>query len=142
MFLRAQIQRVYSTESRRSEIERIGGTHHKTLRTHEIRIRDRKGPSRGVIQAGEPHERNPCATRFEERTPEETSRQGRLCPQSSVGFGEKKYTSSKMQTKLRSVHTVEIKAAVLVSRNTEERMFVVDAGASMHMLRKKDLSSD
>ena len=29
--------------------------------------------SRGVI--GEPHERNPCAPKFEERTPEETSRQ-------------------------------------------------------------------
>ena len=30
----------------------------------------------------------------------------------------------------------------LVSKNTEERMFVVDSGASMHMLSKKDLSSD
>ena len=29
-----------------------------------------------------------------------------------------------------------------VSKNTEERMFVVDSGASMHMLSKKDLSSD
>ena len=29
-----------------------------------------------------------------------------------------------------------------VSKNTEERMFVVDLGASMHMLSKKDLSSD
>ena len=37
---------------------------------------------------------------------------------------------------------VEIKAPVLVSKNTEERMFVVDAGASMRMLSKKDLSSD
>ena len=36
---------------------------------------------------------------------------------------------------------VEIKAPVPVSRNTEERMFVVDSGASMHMLSKKDLSS-
>ena len=33
-------------------------------------------------------------------------------------------------------------APVLVSKNTEERMFVVDSGASMHMLSKKDLSSD
>ena len=37
---------------------------------------------------------------------------------------------------------VEIKAPVLVSQNTEERMFVVDSGASMHTLSKKDLSSD
>ena len=31
---------------------------------------------------------------------------------------------------------------MLVSKNTEERMFVVDSGASMHILSKKDLSSD
>ena len=37
---------------------------------------------------------------------------------------------------------VKMKVPVLVSRNTEERMFVVDSGASMHMLSKKDLSSD
>ena len=36
----------------------------------------------------------------------------------------------------------ERKAPVLVSQNTEERMFVFDSGASMHMLSKKDLSSD
>ena len=37
---------------------------------------------------------------------------------------------------------VDFKASVLVSKNTEGRMFVVDSGASMHMLSKKDLSSD
>ena len=37
---------------------------------------------------------------------------------------------------------VEMKAPVLVSKNTEERVFVVDSGASMLMLSKKDLSSD
>ena len=42
---------------------------------YEITNGERKGPSRGVIQKGEPHERNPCAPKFEERTPEETSRQ-------------------------------------------------------------------
>ena len=31
---------------------------------------------------------------------------------------------------------------MLVSKNMEERMFVVDSGASMHMLSKKDLSAD
>ena len=37
---------------------------------------------------------------------------------------------------------VEIKAPVLVSKNSEERLFVVDSGASMHMLSRRDLSSD
>ena len=37
---------------------------------------------------------------------------------------------------------VEMNATGLVSKNTEERMFVVHSGTSMHMLSKKDLSSD
>ena len=37
---------------------------------------------------------------------------------------------------------VKIKLPVLGSKNTEELMFVFDSGASMHMLSKKDLSSD
>ena len=37
---------------------------------------------------------------------------------------------------------VETKALVLVSKNTAERMFVVDSGASVHMLSKKDRTSD
>ena len=35
----------------------------------------RRGQSGGIIQKGEPHERNPCAPDFEDRTFEETSRQ-------------------------------------------------------------------
>ena len=38
--------------------------------------------------------------------------------------------------------SVKVKAPALGSKNTEECMFVVDSGASMHMLSKKDLSSD
>ena len=37
---------------------------------------------------------------------------------------------------------MEKKALELVSRNTEDRMFVVDSGSSMHTLSKRDLSSD
>ena len=46
-----------------------GRTSYQTLN------RERKGPSQGVIQKCEPHERNPCARKFEDRTPEETSKQ-------------------------------------------------------------------
>ena len=72
---------------------------------YETKIRERKGQSRGVIQKGEPHERNPCAPKFEERTPEETSRQ-EGCARKAASCEKKK-------------------APVLVSKNTEERMFVV-----------------
>ena len=44
---------------------------------HHIKIRERKGPSRGVIQKCEHHERNPCAPRCDERTQDETLQQER-----------------------------------------------------------------
>ena len=53
---------VYSTESWRSEIERFGGTHYQIFQ-------DAPGTK------FEFHERNPCAPQFEERVPEEASRQ-------------------------------------------------------------------
>ena len=58
-----------------------------------------------------------------------------------MGFGEQKY-KLKAEDKATFCSPVEIKAPVLVSKNTEERTFVVDSGASMHMLSRKDLSSD
>ena len=51
-------------------------------------------------------------------------------------------TKLKAEDKAAFYSPVEIKALVLVSKNTEERMFAVDSRASMHMLSKKDLSSD
>ena len=39
---------------------------------HRVKIRERKGPSQGVIQKRGPQEHNPCAPEFEDRTPEET----------------------------------------------------------------------
>ena len=44
---------------------------------HQIKIRERKGPSRGIIPKCEPHERSPCAPKFEERSHEETVHQER-----------------------------------------------------------------
>ena len=96
---------------------------------YEVQIRERKGPSRGVIQKGEPPERNPCAPKFEERTPEETSRQEEYARKAAWNLARKVY-------KLKA----EDKASF--SQKTEERMFVVDSGASMHMLSKKDIRSD
>ena len=60
-------------------------------------------------------------------------------PAKQDGIWREKYICSRPRTKLRFV---EIKAQVLVSKNTEERMFVVDSGASLHLLSKKDLNSD
>ena len=170
---------------------------------YEIRIRETKGPSLGIIQKSDTHERNPCAPRFEERTPEETSRQEDCARIAARNLAKTNFTSSKPMIKLRFTFLwtwwrqdqspphernaceprfegrtpeetsrqedcareaardlsknifklraedkttfyspVETKAAVLVSRNTEDPMFVVDSGASVHMLSKKDSSLD
>ena len=66
----------------------------------------------------------------------------KIVPAQQRGIWREKYTSSKPKIKLRSILLWKQRRQVLVSRNTEERMFVVDSGASMHMLSKKDLRSD
>ena len=109
---------------------------------YQIQMRERKGPSQGVIQKGELHERNPCAPRFEERTLEETSRQEE-CARRAAWDLAKKILCSRPRTKATFHSPVEIKAPVRVSKKNKKSVcFVVDSGASMYMLSKKDSSSD
>ena len=84
---------------------------------YEIRIWERKEPSRGVIQKGELHERNLCAPMFEERTPEETSRQ-KDCARKAAWNLARKIFKLKADDKATFYSLQEIKAPVLVSRNT------------------------
>ena len=63
-------------------------------------------------------------------------------PQKAAWDLANKIYKVKAEDKATFYSPVEIKAPVLVSKNTEERMFVFDAGASMHMLNEKDLSFD
>ena len=65
---------------------------------HQIKIRERKGPSRGIIQECAPHERSP----FGERPHEETLHQERCARKAAWDFA-KIFTSSRIQTKLRSI---------------------------------------
>ena len=66
---------------------------------YEIQIRQRKGPSGGVIQKGEPHEPNPCALKVEERTLEETSRQEECDHKAGWDLARKIYICSKAEDK-------------------------------------------
>ena len=61
------------------------------LRMHLVRnwIRERERQSGGIIQNGEPHERNPCAPGFEEQPPEETSRQAGCTSKVAWNLGRK-----------------------------------------------------
>ena len=109
---------------------------------HHIEIRERKGPSRGIIQKCEPHERSPCAPKFGERSHEETLHQER-CARRVAWDLAKIFSSSRIRTKLRFKTRIEERVMLApTSKRPEEREFVVDSGASMHMMSKKDFSSD
>ena len=72
-----------------------------------------------------PHERSPCAPKFEDKTLQETSVY-KLNARDKATF----YCPTEWVMPAPS------------SEKPEERELVEDAGASMHMLNKKDLSSD
>ena len=95
-----------------------------------------KGPSLGKIQVKHPHQRSPYAKKFEDWSQEETEWQ-------EQGAREAAWKLAKNVLKL-----MEHERAAFFSppENTclpastlkpEEREFVVDSGASMHMISKK-----
>ena len=117
-------------------IQRVKFT--KAIARH-TKIRD-QNPSLGYICPGEPHQRSPNAPKFEDRSLEETEWQ-------EQGAREAAWKLAKSVLKLK-----EHERAILFSPSEnrclpastlklEEREFVVDSGASMHMISKKDLSN-
>ena len=116
-------------------IQRVKFT--KAIARH-TKIRD-QNPSLGYICPGEPHERSPNAPKFEDRSQEETEWQ-------ELGAREAAWKLAKNVFKLkeheRATFFSPSKNRCLPASNLkpEEREFVVDSGASMHMISKKDLS--
>ena len=105
---------------------------------HQIKIRERKGPSRGIIPTCELYERSPCAPKFGEISHEDTLHQER-CARKVAWDSAKLSTSSRMRTKLRLLY-YSFKARrmpAFASKSPEEQEFVVDSGVSTHMLSKK-----
>ena len=63
------------TEPPKKSILQIGIKMHRQIlhtRHHFKKFGKEKGPSHGLIQKCDPQERNPCATKFEDRTQQET----------------------------------------------------------------------
>ena len=101
-------------------------------------IRD-QNPSLGMICPGEPHQRNPNAPKFEDRSQEETEWQ-------EQGAREAAWKLAKNVLKLKEhqratfFSSLENRCLPASTLKPEEREFVFDSGASMHMISKKDLS--
>ena len=103
-------------------------------------IRDQK-PSLGMICPGDPHQRNPNAPKFEDRSQEETERQERYAREAAWKMAR---CILKLKEKHKTTFFSPSENWCLPSPSTikpEEREFVVDSGASMHMISKKDLNS-
>ena len=109
---------------------------------HQIKIRERKGPSRGIVQKCAPHERSPCAPKFEERSQEETLHQEGCARRAAWDLTKNIY---KLKHWEQATFYTPTEAKVMLehtSKRPEEREFVVDSGASTHMMSKKELSPD
>ena len=110
----------------------------KAIARH-TKIRD-QNPSLGYICPGEPHQRSPNAPKFEDRSQEETEWQ-------EQGVREAAWKLTKNVLKLKEQERAtffspsENRCLPASTLKPEEREFVVDSGASMHMISKKDLNA-
>ena len=117
-------------------IQRVKFT--KAIARH-TKIRDQY-PSLGYICPGELHERSPNAPKFEDRSQEETEWQ-------EQGAREAAWKLAKNVFKLKEHERVaffsspENRCLPASTLKPEDREFVVDSRASMHMISKKDLSN-
>ena len=103
---------------------------------------ERKGPSQGITQKREAHERNPCAPEFEERSQEVTLQQER-CVRRAAWDLARKFYKLKNADKATLYSPIEARATPApTSKSQETREFVVDSGASMQTPSKKDFSSE
>ena len=103
-------------------------------------IRD-QNPSLGMICPGNPHQRNPNASKFEDRYKEETEWQERCAGEAAWKLAKH---ILKLKEKYKTAFFSPSENRCLPAPSTlkfEKREFVVDSGALMHMISKKDLNS-
>ena len=102
-------------------------------------IRD-QNPSLGYICPGEPHQRSPNAPKFEDQSQDDTEWQERWAREAAWKLA-KSVLKFKVKVKQHSSHFWKMGACLPTSTlKSEAREFVVDSGASMHIISKKDLS--
>ena len=98
-----------------------------------------QNPSLGYICPGEPHQRSSNAPKFEDRSLEETEWQEQGAREAAWKLAKSVF-KLKEQTRATFFSPSENRSLPASTLKPEEREFVVDSGASMHMISKKDLS--
>ena len=94
-----------------------------------------------MICPGDPHQRSPNAPKFEDRSQEEKEWQEQGAPEAAWKLAKSVLKSKEHE---RATFFSPSENWCLPAPSTlepEEREFVVDSGASMHMITKKDLNS-
>ena len=126
---------LWKSTDMRKPIQRVKFT--KAIARH-TKIRD-QNPLLGYICPGEPHERSPNAPKFEDRSQEETEWQEQGAREAAWNLAKnvRKLKEHQRATFFSPSESRWLPASTL---KPEEREFVVDSGASMHMISKKDLS--
>ena len=116
-------------------IQRVKFT--KAIARH-TKIRD-QNISLGFFCPGEPHQRCPNAPKFEDRSQEETEWQEQGAREAAWKLAEN--VLKLMEQERSTFFSLSENRCLLASiLKLEEREFVVDSGASMHMISRKDLS--
>ena len=98
-------------------------------------IRD-QNPSLGMICPGDPHQRNPNAPKFEDRSQEETEWQERWAREAAWKLAKNVF-KLKEHERATFFSPSESRCLPASTLKPEEREFVVDSRASMHMISKK-----
>ena len=113
-------------------IQRVKFT--KAIARHS-KIRD-QNPSLGYICPGEPHQRGLNAPKFEDRSQEETEWQEQGAREAAWKLAKNVF-KLKEQQRAAFFSPSENRCLPASTLKPEEREFVVDSGASMHMISKK-----
>ena len=124
-------------EFRHAETNPTCKIHKKLL--HVTHTFETKNPSLGYICPGEPHQRSANAPKFEDRSQEETEWQERWAREAAWKLA-KSVLKLKEKNKATLFSPSENRCQPASTLKPEEREFVVDSGASMHMISKKDLN--
>ena len=132
-------------QSRGNPMQKVLGSIRKVRFTQsalrQASMREKKGPSLGKISVKVPHQRSPHAMKFEDRSHEETESQQRCARSKAWNLAKNLY---KLKEKDKAAFYFPVEEWVLLTasiKEPEEREFVVDSGASMHKVSKRDLNS-
>ena len=107
----------------------------------QANIPENKGPSLGKIQVKIPHQRSPHAKKFEDRSPGETERQERCARGDALNLAKQIHKLKEKEKATLHSPSEECVMPAASTMKSEEREFVVDTGASMHMLSRKNQNS-